>query len=228
MNFDNSIFEYCKEIRKEKEIDIKKEHKKITENELEHTDKAIIEKKPTANLNKTITNMKNSNKIIQTEVTTNINNKSSKILNKLTDNQNNNKDESKDADILIEKDNSPKNKNEKNKSKIFLTKDFNSSSTEDGIKSRINNINNIISTTSNETDKKEEEKNNKNNKNKNQKKYRNSLNNQTLLLIRNKYDLAKSRTIRDNFNLNNEIGIHKLRQSLVNIYQRKEILNLKK
>ena len=228
LNFDNSIFEYCKEIRKEKEIDIKKEHKKITENELEHTDKAIIEKKPTANLNKTITNMKNSNKIIQTEVTTNINNKSSKILNKLTDNQNNDKDESKDADILIEKDNSPKNKNEKNKSKIFLTKDFNSSSTEDGIKSRINNINNIISTTSNETDKKEEEKNNKNNKNKNQKKYRNSLNNQTLLLIRNKYDLAKSRTIRDNFNLNNEIGIHKLRQSLVNIYQRKEILNLKK
>ena len=54
LNFDNSIFEYCKEIRKEKEIDIKKEHKKITENELEHTDKAIIEKKPTANLNKTI------------------------------------------------------------------------------------------------------------------------------------------------------------------------------
>ena len=224
LNFDNSIFEYCKEIRKEKEIDIKKEHKKIIENELEHTDKGLIEKKSTVNLNKT-TNMKSSNINIQTEINSNINNKSSKILNMFIDNQNGDKDESKDTDILIDKDNSPKNKNKKNKSKIFLTKDFNASSTEDGTKSIINNINNIISTAPNDVDKKEEKKNNKNN---NQKKYRNSLNNQTLWLIRNKNDLEKSRTIRDSFYLNNEIGIHKLRQSLVNLNQRKEFLNLKK
>ena len=224
LNFDNSIFEYCKEIRKEKEIDIKKEHKKIIENELEHTDKGLIEKKSTVNLNKT-TNMKSSNINIQTEINSNINNKSSKILNMFIDNQNGDKDESKDTDILIDKDNSPKNKNKKNKSKIFLTKDFNASSTEDGTKSIINNINNIISTAPNDVDKKEEKKNIKNN---NQKKYRNSLNNQTLWLIRNKNDLEKSRTIRDSFYLNNEIGIHKLRQSLVNLNQRKEFLNLKK
>jgi hypothetical protein len=225
LNFDNSIFEYCKEIRKEKEIDNKKEHKKIIESELEHTEKSFIEKKPTVNLNKTNINMKNSNKNIQTEVNTNVNYKSCKIINHFIHNQNNDKDESKDTDILIDKDNSPKNKNKKNKSKIFLTKDFNASSTEDGTKSIINNINNIISRGLNESDKKEEEKNNKNN---NQKKLRNSLNNQALWLIHNKNDLAKNRTMRDNFYLNNEIGIQKLRQSLVNLNHRKEFLNMKK
>ena len=230
MNFDNKIFEYCKEIRKEKEFDIKKDHKKLTENEFEHTDKTLIDKKPTILLSKT-TNLKSPPKIIQTEVNTNENNKSSKVLNNILDNQNIDKDKQKfkdeiiDTDILIDKDNSPKNKNKKNKSKIFLTKDFNASSTEDGTKSIINNINNIINAAPNDSDKKEEQKNDKIN---NQKKYRNSLNNQTLWLIRNKNDLAKNRTIRDSFYLNNEIGIHKLRQSLVSLNQRKEILNIKK
>ena len=225
LNFDNSIFEYCKEIRKENEIDNKKEHKNKPEIELEHSEKAFIEKKPTVNLNKTAINMKSSNKIIQTEVNTNVYNKSCKIINNFIDNLNNDKDESKDTDILIDKDNSPKNKNKENKSKIFLTKDFNASSTEDGTKSIINNINNFISKGLNESDKKEEEKNNKYN---NQKKFRNSLNNPTLWLIHNKNDLAKNRTMRDIFYLNNEIGINKLRQSLVNLNHREEFLNLKK
>ena len=133
---------------------------------------------------------------------------SNKINNILSNNKNefkktnidmNNNNNIELNDIISDKINNNKNKKIKNIN-VFLTKDLNKTN--------------------------EDKNNDKNEKKHNhisfsQSKGRNLNKNQTLYLIKNKTELQKNRTVRDNYLLNNEIGIYKLKSILLNKRERR-------
>lgn len=167
----DKINEYCKEIREEKRIEIKRNMKKIYDKDYDNSDLLYENNSKKASTKKNnIYNLKDEIKKINT-------------------------DKKKALSSNIEF-----NQNQKN-SNIFLTKNFNSNKEEENIENQKETNNNFISFTHH-------------NYNYN---IRNTLKNNTLYSIKNKRELEKNRTIRDNFLLNDEINIHKIKSAFENI-----------
>ena len=100
---------------------------------------------------------------------------------------------------VINSENKSNNKNKRNNSNLFLTKDFSKSNEED-MKNDSRNI--AINST--------------------QYHFRTAIKNNTLQLIRNKRELEKNRTIRENNDiLNNGISISKLKNTILNLKQKR-------
>ena len=201
----NNINEFCKEIKDEKEIDIKKRHftKRNDDNATnESIDRLLVEKKKTLNLNKTNSNINNIN--------ININENEN-------ENENDNDNELNNNKIKV---NASYNTNKDNNN-LFLTKDY-INNNEVQININKNKINNFINK------KDENEKNNIINNNKNISNYKNRNScfiNNTLYLIHNQRDLEKNRTLRDSCIYNQDIDFNKLQKTLLNLNKKININN---
>ena len=168
---ENKMNEYCKEIREEKKIEIKRNTKKLIDKDYDNNSDLLFEsnsKKVSAKNNNMFNLKENEFKKI------NINKINNKALSSNIENQTN------------------KNYN------IFLTKNF--SKNYEQIEA-----NNLISFK-------------KHNYSYNM---TNTLKNKTLYAIKNKRDLERNRTIRDNCLLNDEVGFHKIKSAFENIRQKR-------